>query len=976
MIEPPKVSYLLNSLCTETGHAYIGTKLFIRSIDEILDLCSKLKKNKEKHKDGSIFAYIKDTLGINEGDTTKEELRNGGVVFLDLDYLPKDITELLYDNFEYLTSKIPFLYAVQYSSSYYLKPNEKTGLHFFGYSVDLDYDEYDRLVGLGYAWLAYVVKNKWGIDLTTCGVKGHENDVLDPSAKLSQRFYLYHSEYKKNQFALQANPDNFQKELVDLLKKEYPKLIRTHSITQSVIDESDYSVTVSSNPNKKYYDYNQHWKMIDVLYMCGYKDEDIVNIMLDTYDDIPDSNGRNWSRRHGGMPLKEHFAQMVRTAHSQKLTSSGFRIGVKLLESVGVYVTNGDIHIPEGKRIYHFRKEITQFIENHDKTLIVAGTGTGKTTLINGSSEWNVKSFASELNAVVVVPYLANNKLYSSMTEVSSLNGNDVPQNEPCVMVIDQAVKHWREISERNIIVDEVHQLFLDRSFRERAAALMTLLKTHNKKLVCFTATPTGEVEALGLSKLEFSNNRNEVKIYLQDTDAIDISELQYIKKAVKENWADRIVLFDSHSAKKIYESFLVDTDLACDIAYLRSETKGTEVFTEVCDKQLLTKKLTICTPVAFNGLNFNNENERILVVGSIRGNDTTPAEIIQYIGRVRNSNVRAKLFYDSEDDSERRTVEELREKAMAYDEIIRRLDITPNPFVGLYDPSLLEKEFTEAKISVDRYRRRYPTHEEVMEDLAKWNYITVTVSDERWTHTKDTKHGVPQLRLKKKMVENEEFIEMMMQGEDILQYEFTTDYVINYKDQWQRQLKEVLEYEGITMDGLLKIIQSKKKGVLVETVFNNIKDICRITSITDSEWDKYLRNVDQVKSQLNQQYVKEFLQHHKKNLNIRKKYAGKIYKTDETIRFDDLFGELIKENEDMKKESLDKMSEGGRKGGIKKGKNTKQIKFKTPAYLPPKLKPYGGKKFNSCSQAAATIGCSDDTITNYLKKGYCFECE
>lgn len=961
MIDKPKISYLPNALCTESGHAKRGTKLSSRTLDSILDYCSEIPKNASKHKDGSMFAYIKDTLGKPD---QMDDFRNGGVMFLDLDYLPKEITKLLYDNFEYLASQIPFLYAVQYSSSWYLKPNEKTGLHLFGCTVELNYDDYNRMVGIAYAWLAYVVKRKWDIDLTSCGVKGHERDVLDMTAKLTQRFYLYHSEYKKNDYALPVHPDNIDRETVETLKNEYKSLTKTEKVVDYTVEPSEYTVSESKFKRIKY-EYKDHWKMINVLHKCGYKDEDILRIMLDTYDDSPDSSGKRWSERHQGLPLEAHFNQMIRSAYSQKVSGVVFKIGVSLLESVGVTVSNGDIHIPEGKRIYDFRKEITQFIDNHDRTLIVAGTGTGKTTLINGSSEWNVESFASELNAVVVVPYLANNKLYSSMTEVSSLNGNDVPPNQPCVMVIDQAVKHWREISERNIIVDEVHQLFLDRSFRERAAALMTLLKTHRKKLVCFTATPTGEVESLGLSKLEFSNNRDEVKIHLQDTDAIDISELNYIKKAVKENWADRIVLFDSHSAKKIYEWFLVDTDLAGDIAYLRSETKGTEVFNEVCDTQTLTKRLTICTPVAFNGLNFNNENERILVVGSIRGNDTTPAEIIQYIGRVRNSKVTAKLFYDSEEVSERKTVEELRDKALAYDEIIRRLDITPNPFVGLYDPSLLEKEFADAKISVDQYRRRYPTFKEVMEGLAKWNYITVTMGDERWVLAKDKKHGVPQLRLKKKMAENEEFIELMKQGDDVLEYEFTTDYVINYKDQWQRQLKEILEYEGITMDGLLKIIQSKKKGVLVETVFNNIKEICRITSITESEWEKYIRNVDQVKSLINQQYVKEFLQHHKKNLNIRKNYAGKIYMKDETIRFDDLFSELIKENEAMKKSTRQKMSKS----------HLKSIQFRE-TMIPSKLYSVRGKKFKSCSAAAKALGCSDDTITNYLKKGYCFECQ
>ena len=1001
--EPIKVSYLPDALCTSSGHAYIGTKLFESTLDNLLEYCYKMPKNKEKHKDGSMFAYIKDTLGAPKYDErTKENFHNGGVVLLDLDYLPKDITELLYDNFDFLCKKIPFLYAVQYSSSYYLKPNEKTGLHLFGRSVELDDDEYGRLVGLGYAWLAYVVKNKWGIDLTTCGVKGHETKVLDKSAKLSQRFYLYHSEYKKNQFALPANPDNFDKDIVDLLKKEYPDYINTKRVRPISIDSGEYTVKQSDNPNKKCYEYNEHWKMIDVLYMCGFKDEDIVNIMLDTYDDINKDGKGYWSQRHGGMPLKAHFEQMVRTAHAvHELSGSEFRRGVQLLESVGVYVTNGDIHIPEGKRIYHFRKEIMEFIEKHKRTLIEAGTGTGKTTLINGSKQWGVDSMAKDLNAVVVVPYLASRAPYDSLEVVSSEEGNDVPKDRPCVMVIDQAFRHWNEIKDRVIIIDESHQLFLDRSFRKRCVLLMTMLKEWDGRLICFTATPTGEIDLLGLSKLKFTQNRSHVTVTVQNTDSVEWSILLTIKSALDHNRYDRVVLFDNRGAKKIYEWLFVN-GYGSRISYLRSETKDLDDFHEVCDNHTLTKDLTICTNVAYNGINFNNKGEKILVVGRIRNGETTPAQLIQCIGRVRYSKVIVKLFYDPDkgDDS----VEKHRDKALKYDTVIRDLNLDPDLFVGLYNTELLDKDFAEAWISVDNYCRSFTDFglipcksgdimellngtqriEKLLDGLTKFDYIDVVKNEKYWSHMVETEHTdkdgktekrktILPLNLKVKMRESAEFWEMLEnEGENVLNYEFSSDYVINYKEEFQQKLKKVLKYNGVTVKTVLDMRDESKNGILVETILNRIDEICRVCSVTDKDWTAFTMSVHQICDSLdNQDDKRKFINKFNEMKRIRNDKQRYIYKQDETITFDLVFKELLDEMETNKEKSIKKMSDGGRKGG----KKTKPIKFKTPAYLPPKLKPYGGKKFKSCSEAAAEIGCTDDTITNYLKKGYCFEC-
>ena len=106
------------------------------------------------------------------------------------------------------------------------------------------------------------------------------------------------------------------------------------------------------------------------------------------------------------------------------------------------------------------------------------------------------------------------------------------------------------------------------------------------------------------------------------------------------------IVLFDDMNAAKIYEKLVMD-GYGSLISYIRADRKDTEDFIRLRDNEMLEKKVTICTCIAFNGLNFKNTNEKILVVGSIQQGKTTACQIIQQIGRIRNSKVIAKYFFN-----------------------------------------------------------------------------------------------------------------------------------------------------------------------------------------------------------------------------------------------------------------------------------------------------------------------------------------
>lgn len=861
----------------------IGTKFVDCTLEGVLMHCYKeLPKSGKKGQYGSVFVYEADALGIHPEDETST-----GVMLIDFDHLTKQQCEIIYQGFNLLVESFPSLIAIQYSSGYYIKKDEG-GLHIYVKTKKLDKHTYKQLGQICYAIIAQLIERLLNINICKLNNDRTKKDlqpIMDlHSTSLYQRFNLFYSTFKYNEDSEEFN--------LDIIKfDDLNKLVNKFNLKLS----SDI------DPNIKTFS--------PTLNGCIYNEE-INKIKIDRHFRIGKYSGNDIRFRISiiadlifGKGAKE-FCDKYFYYDKNKSIYTFYNNDNKYIDILIYKWLKDNNYIKESNRniiknwISEYEYDIKKFIKNNYKCEIEAPTGSGKTTFIN-------TDLAHYFNAVVIVPYNVTNKLYDNLFEVNSNYCGSIPKNKPIVMVWDQAVKHWEEIKDRQIIVDEAHTLFFDRTYRDAAIKLVLKLKEEFVKVAFITATPAGEVELFGLKTLKYYKKRDVITLKIKATKNIEWAQYNYIKKAIDNNWYDKIILLDDLTAKKIYEQFTIN---CYDVSYIRSDTKETNDFKYLREKELLNKKITICTCIAFNGLNFKNENEKILVVGSIQLGQTTSCEIIQQIGRIRKSNVTGIYFYDPEK-SYIEDIEHKKIKAQEYNSIY--VDGGPDTFLS-YDRKYLNNDFIIAKQNIQDYQITHSTINNIISELSTAGYIKGTLED----NLKD--EDVVKMNLALKRKESDE-IKNDINDESILVKEYDEDY----KKQWAKDINYIISnprYSGITIRSFKNMITNEHKNKLVETMINEIKEIIRIIQVDDNEWNNFKSKINLYESKLSNPIDKKQFRSNFKHINkIRDKYVGLVVFNNGCINLSNIVGDIIQFEEDRQKETI--------KNNKKGGKKTKKIK-------------------------------------------------
>ena len=689
-----QLKYVKNSYST-TGTYFIDTTL-----ESILVNCYKnLPKNGKKGQFGSVFVYNSDKLGVHYDDE-----KSTGIILCDFDHLTKDQCHTIYKNFELLSNYFPSLLAIQFSSGYYIKENDEGGLHMYVKSAKLDKNEYKQYATICLAVIAQLIEKLLNInicELNKKSIKTGIGEIIDlHNANLYQRFNLFYSEFKYNDCAEEFN--------LDIIK--YDDL-------EKLIDKFDLNLSNDLDPNIITFS--------PTLNGCTFGKE-INKIKIDRNFHIGKYSGNDIRFRISiiaDIMFKENakeFCDKYFYFENNKSIYTHYNNENKYADILILKWLKDNNYIEESKKnlinnwISEYDFDIKKFITKNSKCEIEGPTGSGKTTFIN-------ENLAFYFNAIIIVPFNVTNKLYNRLFEVNSNYVGKIPENKPIVMVWDQAIKHWNEIKDRQIIVDEAHTLFFDRNYRDAAIKLILKLKEDYVKVAFITATPAGEQDLFNLPILKYYKKRKEITLNIKTSRNIEWSQYNYIKKALDENWYDKIVLLDDLTAKKIYEQFTIN---CYDVSYIRSDTKESDDFIYLRENELLNKKLTICTCIAFNGLNFKNENEKILVVGSIQLGQTTSCEIIQQIGRIRKSNVTSVYFYNPEKIS----IEDLDHKvtkAQEYNSIY--IEGAPDSFLS-YDRRYLNNDYVEAMRNIQDYQLNHSKIDVIINELSSSGYIKGTV--------------------------------------------------------------------------------------------------------------------------------------------------------------------------------------------------------------------------------------------------------
>lgn len=926
------------------GKEKTGTVLQQAELLEILKACKTLPKAKEKHQNGSIFPYISKTLG-KESWTGQDGLTDG-VIFIDIDNITKDAAKKIFDSFDEICDNFPCIYAIQYSSSYYLS-NTKAGLHIFVSSSILNEEQYKRLAMLALATVARIILNVTGIDLRNPMIDN--NAILDShNTSIMQRFYLYHSDYRVNDsFCEIFTEEIISSESIKKLKKEYSML---NFPTEKTTYISDVKLDVCDSNIKK------ERICIDRNFSIGkYNGNDIRWRISKIAQILFKDKAQEWCDKY-------FYYENGKSIYSRQASEKFPSLSVKgWLEDNGYLVSVKKNLIKRGEFIVKYKDLILDFIKNNERAEIIAPTGVGKTTLINGIKNDDLFfcqpefSLARELNAIVIVPFNVTNKLYDNMIEVSSENCNSVKADEPAVMVWDQALKHWEEIKERTLIIDEAHCLFLDRSYRDTAIKLMNKIKADNCKIVMFTATPSGESEELDCNTLHFNSERNTIQTDFVLVNNIDLAQYNYIKNALKNNWYDRIVLFDDMTAKKIYEKIYVDGEFVNDVAYIRADTKNSKDFKNLRNKELLTKRLTICTCVAFNGLNFKNKNERVLVMTSFNKGQTTSCEIIQEAGRIRNSQVFLKIYVDGKERNND-LVKDI-EQAELMNMIASSLSI-PEGLLK-YNKRLVNSDVQEALKSIQEYLKRKSDINIVVNELKEAGYFFMRVIDK-----KDDSRGTGnRMNLSYKKKVSDEMIEDIMDG-TILDKDYEPDNSSNYKINWKNQIKHMIDnntYVGVSLETIQDMYRHSNKKTLLSTILDKLYRVIGIALIDDEEWNDYMSKKAEMLSLLKNDIVcvKKIISSYNQNSKLREKYHGKIQLKDNVLDLGLVLSDFIEEVAEAYEE------EKTAKSLSKQKKITVTAGFK-------KLDKYGlkiGQSFDSVTEIAEFCKTSRQNISNWLKK-------
>lgn len=903
---------LLNAVkYVENAYSKNGTVFKDTTLEAILKHCySNLPINGKKGQYGSIFVYESNQLGNYDDETLST-----GVILVDIDYISKEVADEIYTYAEMLSDDFPPLLAIQYSSSYYNPNTTKNGLHLFFKSHKLTKEEYRIQAAFCGALFVELVKKDLGIDLLNIEPTEAGKPILDThNNNMAQRFNLFYSTFKYNQRAYEFEFTNYTTEQIQYITEKY-----------NIELDVEISHTIAPTLNNVAIGNVNKLLKIDRNFKIGnYCGNDVRFRISIIADKLFGDNAKTFCDKYfyyennKSIYTKYSSANVINPLIYKWLIENGY-----IIESKQNYIKEW---------LTEYKDDIIENITKNNWLEIVAPTGTGKTTFIN-----NI--LAKHFNSVVIVPFNVTNKLYDRLFEVNALYGGELPKNKPMVMVWDQAVKHWDNIKDRHLIIDEAHTLFFDRTYRDKAIQLINLIKENNTYTTFITATPAGEQKLFGLKQIKYFKKRDIINVNIKATNNIEWSQFNYIKKAIDNNWHDKIVLLDDTTAKKIYEQFLVN-GYADKISYIRSSTKESEDFISLRENELLNKKLTICTCIAFNGLNFKNENEKILVIGSIQSGKTTACEIIQQIGRIRKSKVSGVYFHNP--NKQKDNINEKIQKALEYQQIY--IDGCPDTLLS-YDRRYLDSNYIEAVKSIEDYFEEHSTLETITSELSETGYIKGKVT----MKAKDDKEIKMNLAFKRK--ESNEF------KADILNGLFNTkEYTTDYKKEWQEDINYLIsapQYSGITLDTFIELFNSTTDNKLVETSINNVREIIRYISIDDNEFNKVIQNINKYANMLsNEVNRRDFIRTIKRAQEIRNKYMPTIRFTNNTIDLTNTIFDVI----EWEAEQQTKRKEGQSKGGQTKGKNTKEVTI-------------DGITYKSVSEAAEKLNVTRMTINRWLKQ-------
>lgn len=915
-----------------------GTPMQEKELDWILDYCKNvLKPGGGKHQDGIIIPVLKNTLGKIDAPHYGE-VRYDGTICVDIDHISTEWADKIFNNFEEICKYLTCLYAIQYSSSYYIrKGSDDVGLHIYLGDKGGDgftYREHSKflLVSIAVAIYKATGLNVYDLHKTLWEkTKGDTNTkVLDTHNCIpGQRFFLYHSDYKKNPYFVPMEDSFYEKE-IGKARKSCPLILGYEdSSKSSAIASKEEDVKLVGKITKKIdLSYGPDFTVANYLNHIGWKEEDIVKLMLaiDNHDKVA------YLKKHG-KSLEDHFRQITRAGKNRELTEDQVKSAKEILRSTGIDVVL-DIDKVEAVEKKEQTEANTMTVDIGDDYLssyidliddkinqenvlaIVAPTGSGKTTMI-------MELIKRRRRSIIVNPTNINNHLYEGTNIVGSESSNVLKPGHPNTLIIDQFVKRRDEILKMGVelvIIDESHEPTLSQSYRDASVKFMKdlpLFTSRGIKIVFVSATPAYEIMRNNAYILNFKRNEHR-NIKFKVCVVGDTFENMRRDLIREEYNYDSINIFSNRDAKLLYAYSYINKLDSC---IYHSEWK--ENLKELRQSEKLTHKINFLTCIAFNGLNIKNEYDKVLIeIRYVKG-ETTYNEIIQIIGRFRFcKNIDVRIYVDGKFENDVDLEEVFKDAKLI-------IDSDSSEIINSYWERMNNNEIQDALLELTDFKDQFTLKNII-------SFLKMSYEVKGFKETVKTKGSERRNVVKKKA--SDLFRECRSSG---VRCKSDDVEVSKYTDKWGREIDNLVGSYGEEIAEIFDELFSKKSTLLVDSIIEKVKRVLWVVSFTDEMWKEEREKIERLSA---------------KDIGLKTRQSiNNTVKKDDAIRekYKNLslcqVGETICSEIDS---SIEALFEGNSRGGSK----GRQVE-------------YEGKQYESIRELADAISKPESTIYNWIKK-------
>ena len=975
-----------NPVCYENREQYGGhfdTMQHV-SLRSLINRLPDLPK-KSKGKNGAMFFFRDDTQVYHnkENMTTRGTMKSIGLCGIDIDDLEDGTAELIQDHFDEIASymqNIVFSYVSTSGHGLHVGVLCPEGMNEYEYGIEA--------IKYNYAYCK-IVNTVLGTDIFK-NADAHCTDIawrhfLNPTDSL-----------KWNSMPLPlsiATPDRCPfttKDMIDRWNKCNSALqeittgkrsVSSFSGWSSASNQDDWTYKVISVtpeelvtiPNSEHDNRTARWRLF-----CG-----LLRIYGDTeeYYEQADRCCRIISREYGN--YTKYHAEIRKTIkdHSKYtgpvsaiLAKYGYTVeeNTKISEQVAQKIeqeknniesektrlieaarnnisdiksSEDKIEVKQDEWLEDHKQKILDKIRSESRKVCIEGTtGIGKTTTIS--------NIALEMKAIVLVPFISLRPIYEANGLKIILDENEFNPNKACCMTYDRFTKvNNSSLFNKTIFVDESHVLFMDRTYRKALSLLYSklndLAESRQCTIVYVSATPLDET--VGADKLTFFRNRPVVNVYpiVIKSNGVDMTT-EFLSTSVVTGFLDkyrydRNIIFSNKRARLLYDNWhMIYGD---HVGILHGEyTKASPDYEEVIATRKLNRRTTLCTSMAFNGLNFDNEDERT-AVWSVLDQDTTAWELVQQAGRVRKSVVDLFVVYN-EKQTDPASVDE-REEAKR---VLMDADLPSSK-------PLTDREYAD-NTEIESYIQAHKDPSRVFEELNAYGYfkihdpVTVDYGDRKKARRNKLKEAV------------DKSVKTWIADEKIADDEIDTSGLVfgdtpkarDYFKDIIHAISETRDALGCTLNRLVEVIAHLGTKYIIG-MCNELRTI-NLVWTTPERFVPDRDRVERLLSSTESEYAKKMLKRRYNEFNrIREKYGDCA--DIETVLC------VYQEEQDRKNETR---KEGNSNGGKKGGKTTGDAKMNnTVPVVVTNLKTGEITEYKSLTAAAAVLKCTTHLIKSKL---------